>query len=392
MFKDDAWLLSGKAYEAHWLTDRSATQGGPMMYPLDLFFRTGNTVLLVLLAIILIKDHPHRQSAILGALFAMCIAGIHLLTITLEWDWRVLEIPLNLLCAASPFVFWLLAKSLFQDTFRWKWIYLLVFAVYMLSGVVGHYLTFGDFRGIVHWFIRSDIAHEGLALLPFILINTALVVLALHAALRDWRVDLVESRRRARTVSVVLGGFVILGVNAVEFMGLGTARSGLADTLVSGAVFLLVIGICARMLGFHRGDAPRPAAFVFPSKTPEEVDAEEGAQGTAVVGKLQRLMGKEKIYCEEGFTIRRLADELGVKEYRLRRLINGHLGYRNFNHFLNEYRIEEVARQLIGPQTRHLPVLSIALDNGYQSLSPFNKAFKEIKGMTPTEYRKQHGL
>jgi AraC-like DNA-binding protein len=46
-----------------------------------------------------------------------------------------------------------------------------------------------------------------------------------------------------------------------------------------------------------------------------------------------------------------------------------------------------VARQLVAPKTRHLPVLSIALDNGYRSLSPFNKAFKEIKGMTPTEYR-----
>ena len=363
-----------------------------MMFPLDLFFRTGNTVLLLLLAILLIKDHPHRQSATLGAIFAVCIAGIHMLTITLEWGWRAPEIPLNLLCAASPFVFWLLAKSLFQDTFRWRWFYLLVFAVYMLTGVVGHYLTFGDFRGIVHWFIRSEVAHNGLALLPFILINTALVVLALYAALKDWRVDLVESRRRARMVSVVLGGIVILAVNTVEFMGLGTARSSVADTLVSGSVFLLILGICARLLGFRRGAAPQPAPFVFPSTTLAEVDAEEGARGMAVVEELKQLMVEEKVYREEDFTIRRLADQLDVKEYRLRRLINGHLGYRNFNHFLNEYRIQEVARQLVEPKTRHLPVLSIALDNGYQSLSPFNKAFKEIKGMTPTEYRKQHGL
>jgi hypothetical protein len=39
---------------------------------------------------------------------------------------------------------------------------------------------------------------------------------------------------------------------------------------------------------------------------------------------------------EEGFTIRRLADKLDIKEYRLRRLINGQLGYRNFNRFLNK--------------------------------------------------------
>lgn len=104
------------------------------------------------------------------------------------------------------------------------------------------------------------------------------------------------------------------------------------------------------------------------------------------------LMEEQKIYREEGFTIRRLADKLNVREYRLRRLINGHLGYRNFNSFLNLYRIEEVARQLVEPETRHLPVLSIALDMGYRSLSPFNKAFKEIKGMTPTEYRNRYRL
>jgi AraC-like DNA-binding protein len=313
-----------------------------------------------------------------------------MLTITLEWGWRALEIPLNLLCIASPVVFWLLSKSLFEDAFRWKWIYLLVFAVYTVSAVVGHYITFGDFRGIVHWFLRSDVAHDGLALMPFILINMALVVLALYVALKDWRVDLVESRRRARMVSVSLGGVVILGVTAIEFISLGTERSNLMDTSISGVFFLLGIGICARVLGFHRASPARPAQLVFPSETSEEVDAQEGVQGAVVIEELNRLMVEQKIYREEGFTIRRLADRLDVKEYRLRRLINGHLGYRNFNRFLNLYRIDEVARQLVGPETRHLPVLSIALDNGYRSLSPFNKAFKEIKGMTPTEYRSRN--
>ena len=360
------------------------------MFPLDLFFRTGNTALLVLLAIILIKDHHRGPSVILGAMFAMCLAGIHMLTITLEWDWRAPEIPLSLLCMAAPFFFWLLAKSLFEDAFRWRWFYLLVYAVYTASGVIGHYITFGDFRGIVHWFLRSDVAHRGLGLIPFILINTALVTLGLYVALKEWRFDLVERRRRARMASVLLGGIVILGVNAVEFSGLGTARSNVADTSVSGAFFLLFLGLCSRFLDFHRGHPAQPAPLFFPSETPEEVDAAEGVQGAVVIDELKRLMGEEKIFREEGFTIRQLADRLNVKEYRLRRLINGHLGYRNFNRFLNVYRIEEVARQLVRPETLHLPVLSIALDMGYQSLSPFNKAFKEIKGMTPTEYRNRN--
>ena len=155
------------------------------MFPLDMFFRTGNTALLILLAILLIKDHHHRSSAILGALFAACVAAILLMTITLDWGWQALEIPLNLLVVASPFVFWLLAKSLFQDDFRWRGWFLAVYAVYMAAAIAGHYLAFGDFRGIVHWFLRSEPAQGGVWLVTFIVINTALVDLAIFVALKD---------------------------------------------------------------------------------------------------------------------------------------------------------------------------------------------------------------
>ncbi|MBS0401235.1 MAG: helix-turn-helix domain-containing protein [Proteobacteria bacterium] len=34
-----------------------------------------------------------------------------------------------------------------------------------------------------------------------------------------------------------------------------------------------------------------------------------------------------------------------------------------------------------------LPILSIALECGYGSIGPFNRAFRQRFGMTPTEYR-----
>ena len=44
---------------------------------------------------------------------------------------------------------------------------------------------------------------------------------------------------------------------------------------------------------------------------------------------------------------------------------------------------------LANPQQRHLPVLTIALTVGYQSITPFNNAFRQTQGLTPTEYRKR---
>jgi len=73
----------------------------------------------------------------------------------------------------------------------------------------------------------------------------------------------------------------------------------------------------------------------------------------------------------------------------LRDLINDGLGHRNFNAFLNSYRIEEAKAALADPDQIDVPVLTIALDAGFQSLAPFNRAFKADTGLTPTEFRRR---
>lgn len=72
----------------------------------------------------------------------------------------------------------------------------------------------------------------------------------------------------------------------------------------------------------------------------------------------------------------------------MRRIINQQLGHRNFNAFLNELRTDEACRTLADPAYERLPILNLALDLGYGSLGPFNRAFKAKTGLTPTEYRR----
>lgn len=96
----------------------------------------------------------------------------------------------------------------------------------------------------------------------------------------------------------------------------------------------------------------------------------------------------ERAYRREGLTIGSLSARLGVPEYRLRQLINEGLGHRNFNAFLNGYRIEDAKTALADPEQRDVPVLTIAMDAGFQSLGPFNRAFKASTDLTPTEFRR----
>ena len=46
------------------------------------------------------------------------------------------------------------------------------------------------------------------------------------------------------------------------------------------------------------------------------------------------------------------------------------------------------AKPCLTPLEVRKTILEIAYELGYQSIGPFNKAFKDLKGLTPTAYRK----
>lgn len=131
-----------------------------------------------------------------------------------------------------------------------------------------------------------------------------------------------------------------------------------------------------------------PAPAASPEPTPEVDHPAEDRLADA----LHRLMTAERAYRDEDLGIAQLAARLAVPEYRLRRLINQRLGHRNFNAYINGFRLQEALAALAAladPAKRERPVLSIALEAGFQSIGPFNRAFKAATGLTPTEFRRQ---
>jgi AraC-like DNA-binding protein len=70
-------------------------------------------------------------------------------------------------------------------------------------------------------------------------------------------------------------------------------------------------------------------------------------------------------------------------------VINQGLGHRNFSAFLNQQRLAEAKAALGDPAQAGVPVSTIALDAGFGSLGPFNRAFKAETGRTPSEFRAQ---
>jgi len=201
---------------------------------------------------------------------------------------------------------------------------------------------------------------------------------ALTEVFASWRDDLVDARRRLRLIIVVSLALVTM-LNAGLFAAHGpSSRADLASLAAISAVLTGLAAVSWGLLNLQARDLfnGQPAA-ARPAHSPPPEQAE----------RLARLMTEERVYRED-LTIGSLAARLGMAEHQLRRLINDGLGHRNFSAFVNGYRLAEAQQALADPTQVEVSILTIALDTGFASIGPFNRAFKAQTGVTPSAYRR----
>ena len=114
----------------------------------------------------------------------------------------------------------------------------------------------------------------------------------------------------------------------------------------------------------------------------------EDIESKKLLNSLTLLMKEEKPFLDSDISLITLADTLGVNPKTLSFVINEHI-HKNFNHYINDWRIEEVKKRLDDKAYDHAKMLSIAFDCGFNSKSTFNLAFKKATGLSPSEYRKR---
>ena len=101
--------------------------------------------------------------------------------------------------------------------------------------------------------------------------------------------------------------------------------------------------------------------------------------------KLQQLIETEKSHLNPDVSLRLLAGELGIHANQLSWLLNDGFG-KNFNEFINHYRVEEFKTLAKLPENAHLTIMSIAYDCGFNSKTVFNTYFKKETGLTPKQF------
>lgn len=125
-----------------------------------------------------------------------------------------------------------------------------------------------------------------------------------------------------------------------------------------------------------------------PVQEPEPIYKLPSAKEIALITGLHEMMSTGRRYADPSLTLDALAKELGVNRNILSGSINDVTG-RNFNNFLNEYRIKEAVRKLSSPENGDIYIDEIYEAVGFNSRTSFYRAFKSFTGLSPTEYKRQ---
>ncbi|MCF2910411.1 helix-turn-helix domain-containing protein [Pseudoalteromonas sp. DL2-H2.2] len=334
----------------------------------DLFFRFSALGLLIALVLFNWPRLTHFER-LLSVALATSLACFVLLTQPLpEWRFNPLRnlflagtelLPL-ILCACAWYLITLRIPHWL--TLSWgRW--LLGCAVLASSSV---FLVYG---GNTHW---HTLMH---------LFSAFAMCAALYYCLANFNDDLVHSRRRMR---LILAAFALL--HCLVLVGFE-----LSDSLIRrDPIYLLanVVFIFCLLLLLTGLSRPAVRGNGNPSQAAQQT-LPVPAHWLTTYEALQTLLA-QGIYREPELTIGLLAERLDIPTHQLRTLINQQLGCKNFSHFINQYRLTYAAEQLRDLAHARTAILSIAYDAGFNSIGPFNRAFKQAYALTPGDYRRQH--
>jgi AraC-like DNA-binding protein len=337
---------------------------------LDALFRFGAVGILVLGAVVVLRGAGASAAGAFIAAFTFCVAAYLVQSSPMvESLPAAADVLLRFLAVAATAMFLLAVMAMFTDGFRLNAWHALPLVILEASAFAAR----GASEPIA---TAAAYVHQAAKLIVF--------VGAIVYVVRGYGADLIESRRRFRQWFVAAAALTGISIGVAETLLRGSAAPPALELLKVTAIAALALVLLAWCLEV------RPMWFAGPAPAPAVTHTSPAEQ--QVLDALRHAMDDDRIYRSEGLTIGALAARMKAPEHVLRKVINQRLEYRNFNAFLNHYRIREVKQALVDPAKARLPVLTLALEAGYGSIGPFNRAFKDATGMTPTQFRQARGL
>lgn len=264
---------------------------------------------------------------------------------------------------------WLFTRAVFDPAPRdARWSRIVVLVVF-LTGVV---MVLGD--GLAAPILRMIQNTHALG-------SSTVLMLTFVEPFSGYGRDLSSTEKRFRIAYVALYGALMgSSVLAVNQPGAGAADRELAE-LVKTTCASLALLLCGAAVWFR---ARHPLAGPGGRRASR---TSQGAEDADLARRITWLLREEQIHASPNLKVADLARRLGEPEYKVTRCITASLGFANFNQMVNTHRIARARQMLADPALRSRPILLIALDCGFGSIGPFNRAFKAGVGVTPRAFR-----
>jgi AraC-like DNA-binding protein len=338
------------------------------LHALNMILQTACVTLLALAGILLLLHAKTGLNTWTGISLVIAVICYLILETPFIYERKILFLLAVTGSTCIPVIFFLLTKAIFDDHFKPTPLIAVWFAIEI---VVHFWIYLRDILTIPVW-------AQQLCYVLAEIVSIGFVLAGIYTAIKTRKGDLIESRMKFRNVFVMITAALIGITLIVESMTIAEDAVDLLQILQRSSILGLTLFFLIRNFEIKSG-------FFFRERQKDKPPVIEDGE---LRRKLENLIEEKKVYRKEGLSIGELAEMLNEQEYKVRRLINGELGFRNFNDFLNKYRVHEACEILSDPTQNRKTILEIAYSLGYQSIGPFNKAFKELKETTPTAYRK----
>lgn len=237
-----------------------------------------------------------------------------------------------------------------------------------------------------------------------ILLSSAIIVLSIWEAFRGFKqASKTQQKQRVFYLCAIISAVLISKVAKGYFVDTPHIKEAIIACIT---IFMLLVTQILMFWRFkseqsneqiastHQVKVSRFEHDAFEAKTQvssEKIHSEEPLDIELSNALYQLLIG-QKLYLQANLKVGDLAKQLDLPEYKVSRVLKEGFGARNFNHYINQLRVEHAKQLLSESDKSHWPVLVIGLESGFASVGPFTRAFKQFTGSTPNQYRQQFSL
>lgn len=291
-------------------------------------------------------------------------------------------------------------KSLLEDSFKWK-VCDLAHAIPVLPAAF-YFLSFYSFPAeqkieVIEYMKSQAVVEVPFDVVLFVGVHTIqtgiYIWLALHL-IKKYQNGAgalltngmrVKSKWLKQFSNVFLGYWVLVFLNLILLDFFDRFAHEIDYVVFLGMTAIIgVIGFAAvRESGIFSGGLSMPSIKKYQNSPISPQEAKRLAD------RLKDVMEQKRLYLHNELSLTDLAEKLSISSNHLSQIINQELDS-NFYDFINNYRVREAMDRLKKPSSRHLTILAIAYEVGFNNKNSFNKAFKKVTGRTPSEYMKLH--